>query len=62
MNKPVKERIQLVENEPKSLSMATQCRLLNIHRSGLYYRAVAESEEIIQLMLLMDEQFTQTPS
>ncbi len=43
------------------LSMNRQCKLLQIHRSGLYYTPVPESEENLCLMRLMDEQYLNTP-
>lgn len=43
------------------ISMRRQCELLCIHRSGLYYTPVAESEENLHLMRLMDEQYLKTP-
>jgi putative transposase len=43
------------------ISMNRQCELLVIHRSGLYYKPVAESEENLHLMRLMDEQYFKTP-
>jgi putative transposase len=43
------------------ISMVRQCELLSIHRSGLYYAPVVESEENLQLMRLMDEQYLKTP-
>jgi putative transposase len=41
--------------------MCRQCELLQIHRSGLYYAPVPESEENLRLMRLMDEQYIKTP-
>jgi len=38
-----------------------QCELTGISRSGLYYRAVEESAENLELMRLLDEQYTRTP-
>jgi putative transposase len=46
------------ENE---MSISRQCELLSIHRSGLYYKPVPESEENLCLMRLMDEQYLRTP-
>ena len=43
------------------ISMVRQCELLSIHRSGLYYTPVPESEENLHLMRLMDEQYLKTP-
>ena len=48
--------------EPKiNLSQSRQCELLNIHRSGLYYQPVPESEENLKILRLMDEQYLKTP-
>ena len=50
----------MVEKE-KEISMNQQCRLLSIHRSGLYYKPCSESEENLLLMRLLDEQYFNTP-
>lgn len=42
-------------------SLRQQCDLLGLNRSGLYYRPVAESDENLALMRLLDEQYTRTP-
>ena len=44
-----------------NISQCRQCELLRIHRSGLYYAPVPESEENLQLMRLIDEQYYKTP-
>jgi putative transposase len=61
MNKPLSERKLMIEDAPNSISKAKQCRFLGLHRSGLYYKPVAEAEENITLMRLMDEQYMRTP-
>jgi len=38
-----------------------QCQLSGISRSGLYYRPVEESAENLELMRLLDEQYTRRP-
>ena len=43
------------------ISLCRQCELLQIHRSGLYYTPVPESEENLHLMRLIDEQYYKTP-
>jgi putative transposase len=43
------------------ISISRQCELLQIHRSGLYYSPAAETEENLQLMRMMDEQYLNTP-
>lgn len=51
----------MIEKDHLRLSLAAQCRLLSIHRSGLYYTPVPESEENLQIMRLFDEQYFHTP-
>ena len=41
--------------------MAGQCELAGLSRSGLYYRPIGESLENLQLMRMIDEQYTRTP-
>ena len=41
--------------------MRRQCELLGVHRAGLYYEPVGESEENLLLMRLLDEQYTRAP-
>jgi putative transposase len=43
------------------LSIVQQCELLGLARSSYYYEPVAESEENLHLMRLLDEQYTRTP-
>ena len=44
-----------------SLSVARQCRLLDISRSGLYYQPKVISDETLTLMKLIDYQYLATP-
>jgi putative transposase len=44
-----------------NISQCRQCELLRIHRSGLYYAPVPESEQNLHLMRLIDEQYYKTP-
>lgn len=44
-----------------NIGISRQCELLGIHRSGLYYAPVAESDQNLELMRLMDEQYLNTP-
>ena len=39
------------------LSMRAQYELLGLHRSVLYYQAVAETEENLRIMRLLDERY-----
>lgn len=43
------------------LSVRRQCALLGIHRSRLYYEAVPESAENLELMRQIDGQYLKTP-
>src|SRR5690606_34870722 len=43
------------------LSIVKQCELLDINRSGLYYKPVPEREENLTIMRWMDEQYLATP-
>lgn len=51
----------MVDQQHSSLSMVQQCCLLSIHRSGLYYRPLSESEENLSILRLLDEQYFKTP-
>nr|HQV06888.1 IS3 family transposase [Chitinophagaceae bacterium] len=55
------ERRQWVDKQNSSLSITGQCRLLGLHRSGLYYQPCSESEENLIIMRLLDEQYFKTP-
>lgn len=50
-----------MDREHPEISIRRQCDLLGVNRSGLYYQPVGESEENLQLMRLLDEQYTRTP-
>ncbi len=43
------------------LSIAHQCELLDIHRSGFYYTPVPETDENLEIMRILDEQYFETP-
>ena len=43
------------------LSLSRQCDLLSIHRSGLYYKPVGESELNLKLMRMIDEHHMEHP-
>ena len=51
----------MVDRQHPSLSIVRQCRLLDISRSGLYYRPVGVSQEDRDLMQLLDQQYLATP-
>ena len=43
------------------LSVRRQCELLGVNRSGVYYEPVGESSENLEVMRLLDEQYTRAP-
>lgn len=51
----------MVEPENEGLSIRAQCQLLSLSRSSLYYRPQSESEENLQLMKMIDQQYLNTP-
>ena len=55
------QRRPWIESSDKKLSITEQCRLAGVSRSGLYYTPVGESAENLELMRLLDEQYTRTP-
>lgn len=60
MTKPLEERRCLID-KGSDLSIDTQCELISIHKSGLYYRPVAEREENLAILRFLDEQYFKTP-
>lgn len=52
---------KLVDNEHE-LSVRQQCDLLEIHRSGLYYKPCGEKQENLEIMRLMDEHYLDHPT
>jgi len=51
----------MIEHSNDNLSIKTQCKLLHISRSGLYYTPKGESILNLKLMRIIDEQFMKTP-
>ena len=51
----------MIEPAHADLSIVRQCDLLGLARSSYYYEPVPESQENLQLMRLLDEQYTHTP-
>jgi len=58
----VKQRQQMVDQSARKLSVRSQCDLLSINRSRLYYKPRGESEENLALMNTMDKLFTKDPT
>ena len=51
----------LVERGHPEISVRRQCELLGVHRSGLYYEPVGESQDNLLFLRLLDEQYTRAP-
>jgi putative transposase len=51
----------LIEPCHPELSVRRQCGLLGLNRSTLYYQPAAETEENLELMRLLDEEYTRHP-
>lgn len=56
----MRDRKTIVAPDPM-LSMSLQCRLLSLHRSGLYYKCKGEASQNLELMRLIDEHFLKYP-
>lgn len=57
---PIKERLKMVDKSEK-LSLAKQCKVLNINRNYFYYSPKGESEQNLAMMKLLDQQYLATP-
>jgi putative transposase len=51
----------MVTWDHEELSVRAQCRLLGLHRAGLYYEPVATSDEDLTLMRLIDALYLKRP-
>lgn len=51
----------MIRKGHSELSVVKQCKLLSIHRSGLYYKPKGESKLNLQLMREMDEHYLHHP-
>ena len=52
----------MVDPQRPDLSIAKQCRLLNVTRSSFYYKPRAVKAEDLELMRLIDGQYLKTPT
>src|SRR3954464_13602347 len=55
------QRLALVERDDAALSVATQCRLLKVARSTLYYQPAPMDPDDLALMRRMDELYLASP-
>lgn len=51
----------MIDGDHKVLSIARQCELVSISRSGYYYQPTGETELNLRLTRIIDEQHLQTP-
>jgi len=51
----------MVDRDNAVLSISSQCRILSLPRSSLYYKRKGESAYNLELMTLIDKQFLETP-
>lgn len=61
MSRSLEDRRKMVSEKEKDLSISKQCKLLDIHRSGLYYKPRGESALNLKLMELMDKRYIDHP-
>jgi putative transposase len=57
----IQQQCGLIEVDHPQLSVRRQCELLGLNRSTLYYQPAAETEENLNLMRLIDRQYTDRP-
>lgn len=51
----------MIDESHRQISVRRQCELIGLNRSTLYYDPVPASEEDLNLMRLIDQQYLQTP-
>lgn len=61
MNLPIEARKLGLDRGHSALSLRTQCDVLGINRSSLYYRPVGIDAYSLMLMHELDRQYTETP-
>jgi len=57
----VTNRLQMVDRQ-EGLSIRCQCNLVSVNRGSFYYQPVAETEENLKVMRLMDEHYLKHPT
>lgn len=56
------KEVQSYISDKEKISIRTQCDLLELNRSTVYYQPLGESEENLSIMRLMDEEFLSHPT
>lgn len=59
---PVDMRRSMVSNEDDQFSMTQQCKMLRIHRSGVYYKPAEASQRDLEIMRAMDALYLEDPT
>ena len=57
----MRERLNFIDSE-HVLSTRKQCEILEVHRSGLYYKPKGEKKENLEIMRMMDEHYLKHPT
>jgi len=55
------DRLRMIDKDAKDISLTRQCELLNISKGAFYYEPVGIDPYTLNLMDLLDRQFTDTP-
>lgn len=55
------QKMDLIEKDHAVLSLRKQCALLSLNRSNLYYESAKEDPYNLELMRLLDEEYTRYP-
>lgn len=58
----IKERLAVIEISHQKLSIRKQCKLLDLNRSGFYYKPKAENDENLRIMEIMDKTYLENPT
>ena len=57
----LEEKRRLIEPDHNAISIARQCELLGLNRSSWYYQPRGVSVQDLEIMRLLDEQYTRAP-
>ena len=57
----LEQKRRLIEPDHNAISIARQCELLGLNRSSWYYRPRGVSVQDLEIMRLLDEQYTRAP-
>ena len=55
------EKKQLVERDNEAIAVARQCELIGLSRSSYYFSSTRDDEYNLELVRLLDEQYTKMP-